>query len=121
LQGGEGSTQRAKADRKALSLPEVLLWTALKPRPDGFKFRKQHPSGPYFADFYCHEARMIVEVDGNAHDHGDRPERDAARDHWFALRGLDVMLIPAREVLRDCDAVVRGIIVRAAHRRADQE
>ena len=64
---------------------------------------------------------MIVEVDGHAHDHGDRPRRDAARDRWFAVRGLDVMRIPAREVLRDCDAVVRGIIVRAAQRRADQE
>jgi very-short-patch-repair endonuclease len=48
-----------------MSLPEVLLWQALRARPGGWKFRRQHPSGPYVADFYCHEARLIVEVDGD--------------------------------------------------------
>lgn len=120
LQGDLGSTRRAKDMRKELSLPEVLLWIALKERPGGRKFRKQHPSGPYVADFYCHEARLIIEVDGSAHDFGNRPQRDAARDHWFAARGLDVLRVPAREVLDDCDAVVRGILARAERRLADQ-
>src|SRR3569623_684439 len=118
LQGGLGSNRRAQAMRKELSLPEVLLWVALKPRPGGFKFRKQHPSGPYFADFYCHAARMIVEVDGSAHECGDRPRRDLARDRWFAARGRDVMRIPAREVLSDCDAAVRGIVAGGAEPQA---
>jgi len=121
LQGGPGSTQRAQEMRKELSLPEVLLWMALKRRPAGFKFRKQHPSGPYVADFYCHEARLIIEIDGSAHDYGDRPQRDSDRDAWFNGRGLDVLRVPARHVLRDCDAVVRGIIARAAMRLEDQE
>ncbi|AJP73184.1 endonuclease domain-containing protein [Sphingomonas hengshuiensis] len=121
LQGVAGSTQRARTMRRELSLPEVLLWRALKPRPGGFKFRKQHPAGPFFADFYCHECRLIIEVDGEAHGFGDRPERDLARDRWFADRSLDVLRVPAREILRDCDAVVRGIVARAALRREDQE
>jgi very-short-patch-repair endonuclease len=121
LQGASGSTSLAKRMRRELSLPEVLLWIALKARPGGFKFRKQHPSGPYVADFYCHEARVIIEIDGEAHDHGNRPQRDLARDRWFVARGLDVMRIPAREVLDDCDAVVRGIVARAAQRSGDQE
>ncbi|MFN4096918.1 MAG: endonuclease domain-containing protein [Sphingomonas sp.] len=121
LQGTPESNSRAKAGRKELSLPEVLLWMALKDRPGGFKFRKQHPSGPYQADFYCHEARMIVEIDGSAHDFGDRPQRDHVRDNWFTARNLDVMRIPAREILRDCDAAVRGIVARAATRLSDQE
>lgn len=101
-------------------MPEVLLWVALKDRPSGLKFRKQHPSGPYVADFYCHVARMIIEVDGAAHEFGDRPQRDAARDRWFTLRGLDVLRVPARDVLNDCDAVVRGIVARAEARLWDQ-
>ncbi|QDX26847.1 DUF559 domain-containing protein [Sphingomonas suaedae] len=121
LQGAVETNRRARILRKTMSLPEVLLWVALKKRPDGLKFRKQHPSGPYVADFYCHEARMIVEVDGAAHDCGDRPERDERRDAWFAERGLDVMRIPARELLNDCDAVVRGVVARAAERRATGE
>lgn len=120
LQGSPESNRRAKALRKQLSLPEVLLWTALKERPGGFKFRSQHGAGPYVADFYCHEARLIIEVDGENHGFGDRPERDRVRDGWFDARGLDVMRIPAREVLRDRDSVVRGIVVRAEQRLADQ-
>lgn len=120
LQGAPDSNRRAKQARKELSLPEVLLWTALKDRPGALKFRKQHPSGPYVADFYCHAARMIVEVDGAAHEFGDRPQRDAARDRWFTMRGLDVLRVPARNVLDDCDAVVRGIVARAALRLGDQ-
>jgi very-short-patch-repair endonuclease len=103
-----------------MSLPEVLLSVALKERPGGFKFRKQHGAGPYVADFYCHEARLIIEVDGENHDFGDHPERDRARDSWFRARGLDVIHIPAREVLEDCDAVVRGIVAHARTRLADQ-
>jgi very-short-patch-repair endonuclease len=121
LQGTPDSQRQAKALRKALSLPEVLLWEALKTRPGSFKFRKQHSAGPYIADFYCHEARLIIEVDGENHGFGDRPERDRLRDAWFATRGLDVLHVPAREVLHDCDAVVRGIVARAAQRRAQQE
>jgi very-short-patch-repair endonuclease len=121
LQGNLASNRQAKALRKALSLPEVLLWVALKERPGGFKFRKQHGAGPYVADFYCHEARLIIEVDGDNHNFGDRPERDRLRDGWFAERGLDVLHVPAREVLSDCDTVVRGIVARAAQRRAEQE
>jgi very-short-patch-repair endonuclease len=96
-----------------MSLPEVLLWRELRQRPAGLKFRKQHSSGPYTADFFCHEARLVVEVDGEAHDRGDRPQRDAARDAWFAERGFNVLRLPAVEVLSDLEAVVLGIIEAA--------
>ena len=120
LQGSAETAQLAKRLRGEMSLPEVALWTALQARPGGLKFRKQHPSGPYVADFYCHAARLVVEVDGAAHGYGDRPTRDAARDQWFERRGLDVMRIPASAVLRDCDAVGRGIVARAAQRLDDE-
>ena len=121
LQGTGETAARAKALRKAMSPPEIALWMALRDRPSGFKFRRQHPSGPYVADFYCHAARLIIEVDGAAHDFGDRPARDAVRDRWFANRNLAVMRIPAIEVARDIEDVVRGIAALAAQRLADQE
>ncbi len=119
---GEGDTQvRSKRLRQDMSPPEIALWLALRSRPSGLKFRRQHPSGPYTADFYCHAARLVIEVDGSAHDYGNRPERDAARDQWFGARGLAVMRIAAGDVPQDCDAVVTGITALAVERVAAQE
>jgi very-short-patch-repair endonuclease len=97
-----------------MSLPEVIiLWRALRKRPNGLKFRRQHPAGPYVADFYCHEARLIIEIDSYAHETGNRPARDAARDAWMAERHLTVLRIPAAEILRDASAAVDGIAAAA--------
>jgi len=120
LQGGEIGKERARALRRTMSLPEVLLWQQLKTRPGDFKFRKQHPSGPYVADFYCHEARLVIEVDGEAHERGDRPMRDAQRDAWFADRNLDVLRIGAKDVLKNIEGVVQAVVVRAEARAAQE-
>ncbi|WP_066545832.1 MULTISPECIES: endonuclease domain-containing protein [unclassified Sphingomonas] len=113
---GVGAAKRARQFRREMSLPEVLLWQALRTRPDGIKFRRQHPSGPYVLDFFCSDARLAIEVDGEAHDHGERPARDADRDAWFANAPILTMRIVARDVLGDLDAVVRGIVAAARAR-----
>ncbi|MGC6400659.1 endonuclease domain-containing protein [Sphingomonas sp. FW199] len=119
LQGSAGINQRATALRREMSLPEVLLWQALRRRPAGLKFRRQHPSGPYVADFYCHQAKLIVEIDGEAHERGDRQARDASRDRWFAERGLTVIRYPACDVLNDLDAVVIDLANMAQSRSGE--
>src|SRR3546814_10375909 len=57
LQGVGNSGAHAKALRQSMPPPEIVLWLALRERPGGFKFRRQHPSGSFVADFYCHVAR----------------------------------------------------------------
>jgi very-short-patch-repair endonuclease len=95
-----------------MTLPEVLLWRALRARPEGLKFRRQHPAGPYVLDFYCEAARLAVEVDGEAHERGTAPAFDAARDEWLHDAGIRTLRIPAAEVLEDVEAVVLGIVER---------
>jgi very-short-patch-repair endonuclease len=95
-----------------MSLPEVLLWQVLRKRPEGLKFRRQFPIGEITADFACLGRRLIVEVDGQAHDYGDQPRRDLARDAILRREGFEVMRIAARDVLRDLDSVIRGIVAR---------
>ncbi|MDB5670096.1 MAG: hypothetical protein JWO25_1055, partial [Alphaproteobacteria bacterium] len=80
LSGPTPTIRIARGLRREMSLPEVLLWTRLRRRPQGFKFRRQQPAGRYVLDFYCHEAGLAIEVDGEAHDRGDRPQRDAERN-----------------------------------------
>ena len=99
---------RAKALRREMSLPEVLLWREL--RQAEVKFRRQHPLGPYVLDFYCPAARLVVEVDGMAHDIGERPQRDELRAAFIAERGLRLVRIPAAEVLRSAADVAASLV-----------
>jgi very-short-patch-repair endonuclease len=99
----------ARRLRREMSPAERLLWSALRTRPDGFKFRKQCPQGPYSLDFACLQARLGIEVDGEAHDRAGRPERDAARDRYLEVLGFLIMRIPAREVFQNLEGVVLGI------------
>ncbi len=113
LSGPASTIRRARRLRKDMSLPEVMLWQALRERPAGLKFRRQQAAGRYVADFYCHAAELAVEIDGSCHELGDRPARDAERDAQFEQQGVQVLRIPAREVLRDVGAVVRHIVAVA--------
>ena len=102
--------KQARADRKNMSFPEVLLWQQLRKGPGGFKFRRQNPQIGYRLDFACLETRLAIEVDGEFHARGDRPERDAVRDQRLAEIGFAMLRIPARKVLSDLDAVITGIV-----------
>ena len=100
--------------RRRLSLPEGLLWRAIKGRKaDGLHVRKQHPLGPYVLDFYCHEVRLCVEVDGAAHGWRDRALKDVRRDDWLADRGIRTLRISASCILDDVDDAVRMIVAAA--------
>ena len=101
----------ARRLRGAMSLPEVLLWSHLRGRPLGVKFRRQRPVGDYVVDFYCAEKRLAVEIDGIAHDMGNRPARDNKREAWLQAQGINVLRLSAVDVLNDvagmADAVLR--------------
>ena len=93
---------------------ERRLWSRLRRRQlDGFKFRRQHPIGPYITDFYCAAARLVVEVDGIAHDMGGRPARDDARAAYLEKMGYNLLRIPASEVLRDVGVVAQSVLSAA--------
>ncbi len=107
---------RAKAMRRTMPPSETALWNALRDRPGGLKFRRQHPAGDYVLDFFCPAAALAIEIDGEAHDRGDRPERDAARDAALEEWGVETLRIPARDVFHDLDAVVTQIVEYAGAR-----
>jgi very-short-patch-repair endonuclease len=90
------------------------LWQALRLRPAGLKFRRQHPFDRCTLDFFCPAIPLAVEVDGDSHSMGDNPERDARRDAWLRSQGLKVLRFDARDVMNDVDAVVRAIISEAS-------
>ena len=111
----------AKRLRKQMTPPEIALWLALRANDEGLRFRKQHAAGPYVLDFYCAPARLAIEVDGEAHNHGNRPQRDATRDAWLVAQNIQVLRYPAREMLANLDDVVRQITSVAILRRTTFE
>ena len=100
--------KNARRLRRELSLPEKLLWVRL--RGADARFRRQHPVGAYVLDFYCPAANLAIEVDGAAHDFGDRPRRDDVRIEWLKSQGIDVLRIPAKDVLADPDEIADAVI-----------
>ena len=105
-----GNVSQARELRRTMTLPEVLLWNLLRKSPDGVHFRRQEPVGKYVLDFYCVKAKVCIEIDGIAHDMGDRPERDEERDAWLAGQGIDVLRNPASDVLKSPEDVAEGIL-----------
>jgi len=106
--------KNARQFRRDLSLPEKLLWVRL--RRAAPRVRRQHPIGVYILDFYCPALKLAIEVDGAAHDMGDRPQRDEVRTAWLNEQAIDVLRIPAKDVLDDPDAVAGAIIAYCAER-----
>jgi very-short-patch-repair endonuclease len=117
LTGPSSTIRKARSLRSTMSLPEVLLWKHLRQRPDDLRFRRQHPAGPYIADFFCADARLIVEIDGVGHGIGDQPAHDARRDAFLRANGVEVLRIDAVDVLRSIDDVLITIIATANARR----
>ena len=111
-----GTVRKALTLRRKMSLPEVLLWRVLRTRPDGVKFRRQHGSGAYVLDFYCSDARLAVEIDGQSHEYGTRPRSDEIRDRWFREAGIETLRIGAADVLQDCNAIAEAIVAAARAR-----
>lgn len=108
MSASDRAYKRARQLRRELSLPEKLLWVRI--RRNELNFRRQHPVGSYVLDFYCPAAKLAIEVDGFAHDTGDRPQRDERRTEWLRCQGIDVLRIPAKDVLADPDSVADALL-----------
>ena len=89
----ESAINRARQARKVPSVAEGIVWKFLRNGRLGFKFRREYPVLDYRIDFFCAEAKLGVEFDGEQHD----PVRDATRDARLAELGIVVMRIPNRE------------------------
>ncbi|MDZ3831736.1 MAG: DUF559 domain-containing protein [Sphingopyxis sp.] len=101
-------TPRARELRNSAAPAERALWRRLSGRKaGGWKFSRQMPVGPYFADFLCREARLVVEVDGYSHDM--RQAHDENRDDWLARHGYRVLRFANRDVMGNIEGVVNEI------------
>jgi very-short-patch-repair endonuclease len=106
----DGRVPRARKLRHDMTLAERKLWWHLRRLPlDGSHFRRQATIGPYFADFACHDLRLVVEIDGGQHSEDDQMIADATRTEFLNARGYQVLRFWNNEVLDNIDGVLSTI------------
>jgi len=102
----------ARKLRRETTNAEQLLWHLLRNRRfNGFKFRRQHPVGEYVLDFYCHEARLGVELDGGQHNEAGQRRKDEARSSFLAGEGITVIRFWNNDVLRETEGVMEELLL----------
>ena len=101
---------RRRALRGDLTPSEAALWRALRrPGLSGRKFRRQQSIGPYIVDFYCAAEKLVIELDGAAHDSERAASQDETREQFLRSLGLTVIRLENRHVIEDPDAVLAYI------------
>ena len=102
-------TDFARHLRREMTVPERLLWYALRDRRlQGWKFRRQVPVGPFVVDFSCEAARLVIEIYGSSHD--DRGEVDRTRERALTEQGYRVLRVSNDDVLDNLDDVCQAIL-----------
>ncbi len=106
------TTRRARSLRRAPSEAEKRLWGFLRDRRlNDFKFVRQAPLGPYFADFLCRDRRLIVEVDGVTHGEDHQVSHDLRRTLYLESQGYRVLRVWNIEVFTNLDGVLTAILI----------
>jgi very-short-patch-repair endonuclease len=94
----EGARDRARALRRAMTEAEICVWRMLRARQmDQFRFRRQVPIGRYITDFVCHEARLVIEIDGG--QHASTSPREVERNRFIEGQGYRMLRFWNNEVL----------------------
>ena len=101
---------KARDLRKRMTEAESLLWANLRDKKlGGFKFRRQHPIWIFIADFYCHEVKLVVELDGGIHQQNETKEHDMNRTEEMERFEIMVIRFNNEELIENRDEVLRKI------------
>jgi imidazole glycerol-phosphate synthase subunit HisF len=109
-EAAKGTFKNARMLRKRATDSEELLWQKLsKNQVLGLRFKRQHPIAFYVADFYCHKAKLVIELDGKYHDLEQQKSYDINRTAVLNELGLRVLRFSDKEIFEDIDRVVDAI------------
>jgi len=110
--------QRARQLRQVETWAEKLMWRWLRDRRFGaYKFRRQHPLGDYYLDFFCEEAELNIELDGSQHGFPEQRKHDLEREKFFQSRGIKTLRFWNSQLRRESQ-VVRDTIFNELQARA---
>ncbi|MFH1159440.1 MAG: endonuclease domain-containing protein [bacterium] len=102
--------RRAKELRENMTSAEKVLWSKINSgKMQGFRFKPQHPIDRFIVDFYCHKARLVIEIDGEVHNQEDQIERDQGRSAELEEYGLTVLRFSNQDILENIEDVLKTI------------
>lgn len=101
--------ENARQLRKNMTAAETVLWMHLKAGINGCKFRRQHPIGLYIADFYCHKASLVIEIDGSIHNLETVKQNDKEKEAYLKSNGYLVLRFTNKEVMTQVEIVLEKI------------
>ena len=105
-----GIFKKASILKKSMTEAEIILWKNLRNRKlCGLKFRRQHPIDIFIADFYCHEKKLIIEVDGGIHENEAQKEYDEGRTYELVEKGYKIIRFRNEEIMVNIDYVLNSI------------
>lgn len=108
-------TANARSLRQNMTKAEVILWVHIRKRAlNGARFRRQHPIGPYIADFTCPAAKLVVEVDGATHSTPEELAYDARRTKYLESEGWTVIRVTNSDIYENMDGVWRLVAAQLA-------
>ncbi|HAQ37227.1 MAG TPA: hypothetical protein DCX89_09280 [Saprospirales bacterium] len=103
--------RRAEELRSRMTPPEKELWEVLKNKKlGGYKFRRQHPILKFILDFYCHEAKLGIELDGNIHEIPGQEIYDKERTEVLNEFGITIIRFQNDDILNDIERVKLDIL-----------
>ena len=95
---------------------EKLLWNRLNKNQLGCRFKRQHPIANYVADFYCHKAKTVIELDGQYHSRKMQKAKDLLRETLIKELGLSILRFSDQQVIENIDEVVYKIRMHISSR-----
>ncbi len=106
---------RATLLRNNMTKAEKLLWNGLNNKQvNGLKFRRQHPINQFIVDFYCHQVKLVIELDGEIHNRKDVAEKDVGRESVLINYGLTIIRFSNEDVITNTEDVVSKIKQKTA-------
>lgn len=109
--GASATTKALAAElRKNMTYAEKVLWQQLRNRKlDDLKFRRLHPVDIFILDFYCHEKKLAIEVDGGIHNSEEQKEWDENRTYELNEFGITVLRFSNEDVIDKTESVINSI------------
>ncbi len=103
---------RAKNLRNKQTFAEILLWSRLRNNQLGVRFRRQHPISNFVVDFFCHQCKLVIEVDGSVHQDKIVTMEDQTKEESLVAMGLNVLRFTNQSVINNIEEVLDQIRIK---------